>query len=80
VASAQSFTLWQQATTEITRRDHSIIACSRHLDIGVVLRAHSFHGELRIQRNASREVATPQVPFFNSLVLLIKLNPNQLSC
>jgi len=28
--SAQSFTLWQQATTEITRRDHSIIACSYH--------------------------------------------------
>jgi len=26
-ASAQSFTLWQQATMEITRRDHSIIAC-----------------------------------------------------
>jgi len=29
-ASAQSFTLWQQATIEITRRDHSINACSRH--------------------------------------------------
>jgi len=30
-ACAQSFTLWQQATIEITRRDHSIIACSRHM-------------------------------------------------
>ena len=29
-ASARSFTLWQQATIEITRRDHSINACSRH--------------------------------------------------
>ena len=30
-ASAQSFTLRQQATTEFTCRDHSIIACSRHV-------------------------------------------------
>jgi len=30
---AQSFALWQQATIEITRHDHSIIACSRHLYI-----------------------------------------------
>jgi len=29
-ACAQSFALRQQATMEITRRDHSIIACSRH--------------------------------------------------
>jgi len=29
VASAQSFTLWQQATIEFTRHDHSMIACSR---------------------------------------------------
>jgi len=28
-ACAQSFAPWQQATIEITRRDHSIIACSR---------------------------------------------------
>jgi len=27
-AKCASFTLWQQATIEITRRDHSIIACS----------------------------------------------------
>jgi len=31
VASVQSFALWQQATIEITRRDHSIIARSRHM-------------------------------------------------
>jgi len=29
--SAQSFALWQQTTVEFTRRDHSIIACSRHI-------------------------------------------------
>jgi len=32
-ACAQSFALWQQATTEINRRDHSIIACSGHIYI-----------------------------------------------
>ena len=30
-ACAQSFTLWQQATIEFMRRNHSIIACSRHI-------------------------------------------------
>jgi len=39
-ASAPSFTLWQQARIEITRHDHSIIACSRRLYMAVVLRAH----------------------------------------
>jgi len=29
---------------EIARHDHSIIACSRHIFMGVVLRAHSVHG------------------------------------
>jgi len=43
---------------EFTLRDHSIIACSRHIYIGVALRAHSVRGEPRIQRNASGEVAT----------------------
>jgi len=32
-ACAQSFATWQQATIEIIRRDHSIIACSRHLHV-----------------------------------------------
>jgi len=44
-ACVQSFTLWQEATIEIMRRNHSIIACSRHLYIGVFLRAHPVRGE-----------------------------------
>jgi len=44
-ASAQSFTLWQQATMEITCHDHPIIACSRHVYMGVVLRTHPVRGE-----------------------------------
>jgi len=32
-AYAQSFALWQQATMEITWRDHSIIDCSGHIHI-----------------------------------------------
>ena len=39
-ASAQSFTMWQQAIIEITRRDHSIIACSRHIYLCVAFCAH----------------------------------------
>jgi len=39
-ASAQSFTLWQQATIEITCHDHSIIACSHHIYIWVLFFAH----------------------------------------
>jgi len=49
-ASAQSFTLWQQATIEITRCNHSIIACLHHLYIGVYSESH-------IQRNANQQVA-----------------------
>ena len=57
MARAQSFTLWQQEATEITRRDHCAIASSRHIFMGVVLRAR---GESHIQRNANGEVATEQ--------------------
>ena len=56
--SAQNFTLWQQATIEITWQDHSIIACSYHIYMGVILHAHPVRGELHIQRNAKRDVAT----------------------
>ena len=58
--SAQSFALWQQATIEIMRmrRDNSIVACSRHLYMVAVLRAHPVRGESHIQRNANAEVAT----------------------
>ena len=61
MASAQSFTLWQQTILiEITRRDHSIIACSHHIHeyIGVILHAHPIHGGLHIQHNVNREDAT----------------------
>jgi len=54
-ASAQNFTLWQLATTEITWHDHSIVACSRHSYGCYSSRtSRSWH----IQRNANSEVAT----------------------
>jgi len=56
--SVGSFALWQQATIEITRRDHSIIACSHHIHNGVILHAHPVRGESHNQRNTAREVAT----------------------
>ena len=57
-ASAQCFTLWQPATIEIMRRNHSIIVCSRLMYMVVVLREHPFRGESHIQRNAKGEVVT----------------------
>ena len=56
-ACAQTLAMWQQATIEITRRDHSICLFAPHIYI-VVLRAHSVRGESHIQRNANGEVAT----------------------
>jgi len=65
----QSFTLWQQATIQITCHDHSIIACSCHVSyMGVILRAHPVRGEAHIQRNANREVATVTVKGYEKLV------------
>ena len=58
MACAQSFAPWQQATIEITRRDHSIIACSRQIHNGVILHAHPVRGESHNQRNTTGEVAT----------------------
>jgi len=58
MAIAQSFTLWQRAKIEITCHDHSILACSRHIYMGVILCAHPVRGESHIQRNANREVVT----------------------
>jgi len=47
--------------------------------LGVVLRAHSVHGEPHIQRNANGEVATTSPPFYNephrSHVLFVKAAP-----
>jgi len=40
---------------------HSIIACSCHIYMGVILRAHPVHGESHNQRNINREVATTLV-------------------
>jgi len=48
---------WQQATTEIMCCDHSNIACSHHIYMGVILHAHPVCGESYIQCNANREVA-----------------------
>jgi len=78
VASAQSFTLWQQATIEITCDDHSI-ACLCHVYMGVILHAHPVCGESHIQRNTNWEVATTSPPFYNephqSHVLFVKVAP-----
>ena len=65
-ASAQSFTLWQQATVEM-HRSHSITTCSHHIYIGVVLHAHPVRGESHMQRYANGEVATTSPPFYNEL-------------
>ena len=48
-ACAQSFALWQQAAIETTRRDHSVIACSRHVYMDVILSSLPVCGESRIQ-------------------------------
>jgi len=55
-ASAQSFTLWHQATIKISRRAHLIYACSCHM--GVVLHAHPVRGKSHIQYNTNWEAAT----------------------
>ena len=39
----------------------SLIACSRHLFISVVLRTHLVHGESHIQRNTTGKVATAPI-------------------
>ena len=66
---AQSFKLWQQAIIEITRRDHSIIVCSRHIYLCVALCAHPICGESHFQRNINWEVATTSPPFCSELHL-----------
>ena len=55
-AYAQSFALWQQATIELTCRNHSIIACSHH--IYMVLFFTHIPFMVNIQCNACGEVAT----------------------
>jgi len=63
-ACAQSFALWQQATIELTCHDHSIVACSCHVD-SVFLRSHPIRGESHSQHNATGEVATASLLFYN---------------
>jgi len=59
-------------SADITRHDHSIIACLRNLSMAVFLRAHFVRGEPRIQRNASGEVATVvNLPNFSSCFQLL---------
>ena len=55
-ACAQSFALWQQATILIMRRNHSVIACSRH--IYVVLFFTHIPFVVNHTFNANGEVAT----------------------
>ena len=40
-------------------RDHSIIACLCHINMGVILCTHPVRGESHIQHKANRQVATP---------------------
>jgi len=46
-------------------RDHSIIACLRHIYTGVALCAHPVRGESHLQCNTNKEVATTFPPFYN---------------
>ena len=55
-ACAQSFPLRQQATIEFTYYDHSDIACSRHIYMGVVLRARPVRGESHIQARCCNNI------------------------
>jgi len=64
-ACAQSFALWQQATTEIMQAISLTIACSYYIYNGVILRAHPIRGESHSHRNTTREVATTSPPFYN---------------
>ena len=70
---AQSFTLWQQAAEEITRRDHSIVACS--LNIYLCVSSCTYHSHF--QHNANWDNATTSPPFCNEphLSFFMKLAP-----
>jgi len=58
------------------RQDYSIIACSCHLYMGVILHAQPVRGVLHIQHHADWEVATTFLPFYNkSHVPFVKLAP-----
>jgi len=67
-AYAQSFALWQQATIDFTRRDHSYCLFAPCIYI-VVLRAHPVRSEPHIQRNATGEVAIIAYPVLNAYAI-----------
>ena len=77
-ASAQSFTLWQQATREVTWQNRPI-TCSPHIHLCVALLAHYVRGESHFQRNTNWEVTATSYPFWNELhqsyVLFVKVSP-----
>ena len=72
-ACAQSFVLWQQATIEITCHDHTITACSCHIYVSVVLRAHPGHGEPHVQCNGNGEVATGSTFKLRGSVFIVRV-------
>jgi len=64
---------------EIMCRNHSIIACSCHIYMGVILHAHPVGGESQIWHNANGEVATTIPHLYNKLhqshILFVKSAP-----
>ena len=63
--NAKSFRMWQQVTIELTQRDHSVIACWRHIYLCVSLCAHPVRDESHFQCNTNWEDATTSLPFCN---------------
>jgi len=62
-ACAQSFALWQQATIEITRRNHFIIACSRQIYV-VLFCAHiPFVVNRAFSATPAERLQQPLLPF-----------------
>jgi len=59
-------------------RDHSIIACSRHIYLGVVFRAHPVRGESHIQRNG--EAATTSSLFYNKFLFFVAIGKARAAC
>jgi len=75
-ASEQSFTLWSVAASN--NRDHAPRSLSAYASHHIVLRAHSARCEPRIQRNASREVATLESPLeLCTCTMYVQINSNK---
>jgi len=54
--SGSGTTLHTVAARKITHRAHFIIACSRHIYMGVVLHAHPVRGELHIKDKSTERL------------------------